>query len=175
MSSRITESSLIWVLWSSPYGLPFTGYIYLFSTRWKMSSLIMVNCFVSELSAWRLLAAEKQGEVHPPRIGHDWPGSSTCNSADNLNIERISSGTKETRWVGLQKWKKGLFVWECVCLPTGTSLYSWANGEIGNWRCHRSSQGRVKRPVRFSCFINGHSFFFSVCKLKIHCLVMYAW
>lgn len=32
-----------------------------------MSSLIMANCFVSELSAWRLPAAEKQGEVHPPQ------------------------------------------------------------------------------------------------------------
>lgn len=37
-----------------------------------MSSLIMVDCFVSALSARRSLAAESR-EVHRPRIGHDRP------------------------------------------------------------------------------------------------------
>lgn len=51
-----------------------------FPVTWKMSPLIMLECFVSEASPWCLWTRT----VHPPRRGHDG-FCSRFNSSANLN------------------------------------------------------------------------------------------
>lgn len=81
-----------------------------------MSSLITVDCFVSELSAWAWLAAGCREECSASTQSRpqQYTGS-TFSSAVNLNIRRkhsacISSSMKaayilkEKEWVGLKRW-----------------------------------------------------------------------
>lgn len=87
-----------------------------------MSSLITVDCFVSVLSGWLLVAENR--EVHPPRIGSDRLAVAHIATL-NLNIRRkhsscISSALKaayilKRDGVSGIEMKKGAFVCEHSC------------------------------------------------------------